>query len=185
MTINGTRQDSYNKFTGVSQVPYSLISHMMTNDIIWKLLHYDDADAWKTSKANLTTSQKGLLVYDGVKKINECKVFLDTGADDAWLNESTMLRISVIEGIPNNYVWGSISIAFEVYAHYKVNTLSNYAPRHLSICENLIDVFNGADIAGVGRVYFDAKASSRAKMYVMGAIPYKGMCVIMNSHELG
>jgi len=190
MTLNPApydpRQHEYAKFSGLDQIPYSIVSYLIDNDeLIWKLLRYDDADAWKSSKANLTKAQKGVLVWDGIRKIIDCRVFLDTGADDSWILETSMLRISVVETTPSTYVWGNVCIALDTYVHYKVNALSNYSPRNLMICRRLLEVLNGADVPGAGRLFFDAKAAPRSRMLIGGQVPYKGMSLMMYALELG
>jgi hypothetical protein len=184
--MTDTRQDSYNKFITLSTVPYNIIKYLIDNDeVVWKYLYYNSADAWKDSKNNLTSDQKAELIYDGVKPINDCRIFMDTGADDAWRVEAAMLRISVIEAVPQNYVYGNICIAFETYVHYSINTLGNYTPRNLSIIQRLLEVFNGADIVGLGRLYFDARATTRSRLSVAGQIPYKGMNIVLCTKSLG
>jgi len=182
-----TRQENYNKFLALPIVPYKIISHLLTNDdYIWKLIFYNSADAWMDSKQNLTSDQKAALIYDGVKPINDCRIFMDTGADDAWHVESTQLRISVTEAVPTNYVYGSLYIAFEIYTHYSINTLSCYQPRNLTIAQRLMEVFNGCDVEGIGRVFFDARATNKARLTLAyGAIPYKGLSIIMGVKSLG
>jgi len=44
---------------------------------------------------------------------------------------------------------------------------------------------NGADIEGVGRLYFDYRASAASRSMPMGAIPYKGRATIMCNYSLG
>ena len=185
--MTDTRQDSYNKFEILSTVPYSIVSYLIDNaEYTWKLLNDNSPTAWQSSKPSLTPEQKGLLVYDGVRKINDCRVFLDTGADDGWLVESTQLRVSVMNGVPNNHIWGTLSIAFEIYTHFKVNSLSNLTPRNLSIAQDLLTVLNGADVPGIGRLYFDAKQTSNCRLSLaLGAIPYKGLSLIMAVKSLG
>ena len=182
-----SRKSVYNKFEILPQIPYSIISYLMDHEeLIFKLLKYDSADAWQASKPALTLEEKGLLVYDGIKSINDCRIFMDTGADDAWTVESTQLRISVYDGIPNNMIWGTLSVAFEIYSHFKVNTLSSYAPRNLTIAQRLLEVVNGADIPGVGRLYFDARATSRCRLSLsLGQIPLKGLSLVMATKALG
>jgi hypothetical protein len=91
-----------------------------------------------------------------------------------------------MEGVPNNHVFGTLCIAFEIYTHYKVNSLSNLTPRNLSIAQDLLSVLNGADVPGIGRLYFDAKQTSRCRLSLaLGAIPYKGLSLIMATKSLG
>jgi len=172
----------YNEFTLFPEVSYKCIKHMMSNnELIWRLLQYNDANAYRedTTHANLTTEQKGALIYDGIRKETDCRVFMDTGADYSWTDQVAILRITPIELIPTNYIYGNMAIAFEVYSHYKINQLSNYQTRLNMITQQIISVFNGTEVGGLGRLYFDSYSSSRSKMQVIGQIPYKGNAVIM------
>lgn len=179
------RQEEYNKFTYLPDIPYKLIEYLMQNDeIIWKLLYYDSPDAW--NKSNITYSQKGNLIYDGIMSEINARVFLDYGQDDAWTEQTTVLRVSVVEAIPTNYVWGNLKIGFEVYPHYKVNQLSNYKTRSDMIIQRLIQIFNGADLGeGIGRLYFNYRASSKSKVFLIGNAPFKGKGIIFCNQMLG
>lgn len=173
MTSTDLRQQEFNKFAYISQVPYLLVKYLMDNDeIIWKLLKNNDAGAWNSS--NLTTAEKATLIYDGVKDQTSCRVFLDYGQDEAWTDQISILRISVLEATPTNYVWGNLTIGCEVYSHYQINQLSNYQSRIMMISQRLIEVFNGADIGtGVGRLYFDYP-KGRSKLRIIGTAPFRG-----------
>lgn len=181
-------QQNFNKFTYLPTIPYKITSYLIANnDIIWRLLQYNDADAWKSDNQhpNLTKVQKGALIYDGIRKEVDCRVFLDQGQDDSFQEQACLLRISVLEAIPTNYIWGHISIGFEIFSHYKINILSNYQPRANMIAQQLIETLNGADIGeGVGRIYFDASKYSKSTMRIIGEEPYKGIAVLMCIHAL-
>lgn len=177
-------QASYNKFETYPLTPYNIVKYLMDNDDqIWKVLNYSDADAW--NKPNLTLSQKAGLVYNGLSNETDFRVFLDTGQDNAWTVEACILRISTGMLSPTNYVYGHLSMSCEVYSHYKINHMSNYITRLDFITQRLLEVLNGAEIDGVGKLYFDAKASSQAKSFPIGAIPYKGRVTIFCNHNLG
>mgnify|MGYP007099587387 FL=1 len=70
-------------------------------------------------------------------------------------------------------------MGFEIYTHYKCSTLSNYTSRLDAMAQKLISVFNGAEIGGLGVLYFDARASNRCKLSTIGSIPYRGKAVIL------
>ena len=176
-------QEQYNKFTNLPLLSYNCISYLMENDeLIWKLLKYNDAKAY--SKADLTHAEKADLIYAGQENITDFRVFMDVGQDNSWLHESTVLRITPIELIPTNHIYGHVTMGFEVYSHYKINTLANYTTRIDTITQKLIEIFNGADIIGVGRLYFDA-GENRSKAIIIGTIPMKGRALIMCNHMLG
>jgi hypothetical protein len=175
-------KDSYNKYENFPDLSYNCIKYMLTNnDLIWRLLNYNDKDAWRldATHSNLTAAQKGALIYDGSTDDTLFRVFMDVGYDSAWTIQVPIIRITPIELIPTNYVYGKVTMAFEIYSHYKINQLSNYQTRLNMLTQQIIEVFNGAEVGGIGRLFFDARASARSKMQIMGSIPYKGNCVYM------
>jgi len=182
MTTSDETQEIYNKFEDYPLFSYNCIKYLMqNNELVWKLLKYNDKDAWKNdaSHPNLTTAQKGALIYDGSVDQTSYRVFSDSGQDEAMTGQITVLRISPVELTPKNHIQGNIAMGFETYSHYQTNQLSNYQSRIDTILQQLISVFNGADISGLGRLYFDARANSKCKMIQGGEIPFRGKMVIM------
>jgi hypothetical protein len=182
MTTSDIRQDSYNKLTQLPLLSYNIVSYLLANnDDAWKLLFYNDPNCWKSDLAhpNLTSAQKGALVYDGIKPITECRVFLDTGMDDVWNEEACQLRVAILEFSPTNYVYGYAVVGLETYCHYKINTLSNYQTRIETLLQSVVSTLNGADVSGLGRLYFDAHVNSRSRMSTIGQPPYKGKLTVM------
>ncbi len=180
------RKETYNKYSEFPDISYNITKYLMNNnELIWKLLKYNDKDAWKNDSAhpNLTTAQKGALINDGTPDPDHSKfrVFFDVGQDDAWVSEATILRITPSDLIPVNYVTGKITVALECYAHYKINTLSSYRTRVNTIAQQLIETLNGQEVGGLGVLHFDARASNRCKMSVVGQIPFKGMVILMSN----
>ena len=59
-------QSSYDKFENIPLIPYNLVNCLMdNNEDIWKLLAYNDANAWKSDSMHpdLTMTQKANLIY--------------------------------------------------------------------------------------------------------------------------
>ena len=186
MTTQGldSRKNEYNKFETLPLASYNITKYLMDNEeTIWKLLKYSDADAW--NKPNLSLGEKAALVYAGQPNETDFRVFNSVGQDNSWTVEACLLRISPATILPNNYVFGYSSIAFEVYCHYKVVTLSNYMNRIDYASQRLIECLNGAEIDGVGRLFFDHRASAFSKSILIGSIPYKGRATIMCNYFLG
>jgi hypothetical protein len=179
-----TNETPYNQFSNLSQVPYSIISYLLSeSELLWKLLNDNAATAW--NDPDLTRDEKSALIYDGIRKATDCRVFMNTGLDDSWLTGTTILRISVVNGIPNNRVWGTMLIGFDIFCHYAVSTLSNYSPRDLAISQELFRVLNEKEVPGIGKLYFDARATSRCQLSAIGQIPYRGVTIIMATKSLG
>jgi len=179
--------DSYNTYSSIPTISYNIISYLIANnETIFKLLYYNDPNAWRsdTDHPNLTKSQKGSLIFDGIKPQTECRIFMDTGNDDSWQVESTQLRISVVKGVPTNHVFGYITVGFEIYSHYKINTLSNYQPREMIILQQLIETLNGKDIDGIGTLFFDYRQGGESKFINIGTPPYKGKGLTMCNYVL-
>jgi hypothetical protein len=175
-------QDSYNKLNQLPLLPYNIVSYLIqNNELIWKILAYNDANCWKNDSThpNLTNEQKGQLVYDGIKKVTDCRVFLDTGQDYVWTEILSILRISILDFSPSNKVYGYVSIGIEAYAHYQISTLSNYQVRTDTMVQSVISTLNGADVQGLGRLYFDARPSGKARIATIGQSPYKGKLAVM------
>jgi len=177
MTVDIVKE-SYNKFTDYPLLSYNCITYLIENeDTLWKLLAYNDADAWNGT--DLTKTEKRNLVYRGQPEETQYRVFMDVGQDISWTEQACILRISPLEITPTNHIYGNVVMGFEVYSHYRINHLSNYQTRIDMCIQRLIEAFNGQDIGGLGRLYFDARAYSRSKVATIGQIPFKGKGLIM------
>lgn len=171
-----------NNFTLFPLLSYNCINYLIdNNELIWKLLYYNDVHAYKSddNHPNLTKIQKGELIYDGIKKETDCRIFMDSGQDYSWSERACFLRITPLRLRSLNNIVGNVSMGFEIYCHYGINQLSNYTTRLNVITQQLIETLNGAEIGGLGRLYFDSRSSSESKMQVMGQIPYKANGLVM------
>lgn len=175
-------QDFYNKFNLFPNYSYNVIKYLVANnETIFRLLKYNDADAWRvdSNHPNLTVAEKGALIYDGIKKETDCRIFNSTGQNESWDIETSVLRISPIELIPVNYIYGKVVIGFEVFSHVQCVSLSNYQNRIDLIIQQLLETLNGSVISGLGRLFFDLKSSSKCRIYSIGSIPYRGKMLVM------
>jgi len=179
---------SYNTFEPFPLVSYNVITHLMeNNELLWKLLKYNDPDAWKSNSEhpNLTKAEKGALIYDGqFQKLNNFRVFLDIGQDQAFTKEACIHRVSPVDLYATNYVYGDLVLGLEVYCHYEINMMSNYQTRTDAVTQQLIETLNGAEIEGVGQLFFD-RTRYGGKSSVIGQIPFKGRGTIMCNNVLG
>lgn len=174
------RQEQYNGLAILSSISEICISYLMDNDDeLWKLLYYEDNNCW--NQPNLTRAQKSSLIYAGQPNETDYRVFMDVGADNTWTIQACILRISPTTITPESYVVGNVGIAFEIYAHYKMNHMSNLKTRIDYGSEIIYRVFNGADIPEIGRIYFDKKARS----VPIGGVPFKGRANLFYTKALG
>lgn len=177
-------KESYNKFEQYPLFSYNCVSYLINDshsELLWKLLYYNDPNAWKSDDQHpdLTKNQKGALIYAGQQNQEDFRVFLDMGMDNAWTQEACMIRISPYQVYPTRKPIGLVTMAFEVYCHFKLNTLSNYQTRIDTVTQLIISALNGQNIEGIGRLFFDLGASRQCRSILVGQIPFRGRRTIM------
>ena len=171
-------KDAYASYPDLATHPYKLITHLMDNsEIVWKLLRYDDPDAW--SKPNLTKAEKGALIYPGGENITDYRVFTDQGQSDVFTAENCVIRMGIHSIFQENRTVGTIYYVLEAFAHYKVNHLSNYTNRVDVITSEFIRVFNGATLMGIGQMNMDRASNHNARMELGFTQPHRGRWLIM------
>lgn len=174
-------KSSYATYDSLINISYRIVEILMTSpdaEIIWKLLKYNDADAY--SRPNLTLEEKSKLIYNGESILTDYNVFFDYMMDDAEDQMKTLLRIYPAEVYPNNRVTGLCTVNLEVFTHSHINHLSNYTTRVDVIIQTLLKVLNGTDIGGIGVLFFDNQASRYDKIQTIGQKPYKGKLLKMS-----
>ena len=172
--------DAYAQYEILPELSYRVLEYLISSpdaEIIWKLLKYNTADAWE--KPDLTIDEKRALIYPGGEHSENYNVFLDFVMDDAVDKEETYLRIYPSQIYPSNRTVGICAICFEVFAHSKINHLSNYTTRIDTMISALIKSLNGKDIGTIGVLYFDASRSSYTKVDLLGFKPFKGKVLTM------
>lgn len=173
---------AYNDFSQFSELSYNCIKFLMdNNELIWKLLKYSDPDAW--SKSNLSQAEKASLIYSGQQDTSQYHVFMDGKQPDVLMSEVSLLRIAPHYAIGINRTVGVIEMSMEVFSHYKVNHLSNYTTRIDSMTQQLLSVFNGANVGGLGLMTFDKMADQSSRLFQAGQIPFGGKQIIFSNYS--
>lgn len=179
-------QDGYNLFDEFADYSYELIKYMIdNNELIFKLLKYQTPDAWKDSKPNLTKSEKGALIYNGIGDASNYSIFLENGNPDVAMNESSFLTISPYFINGENRSISNITIMMEIYVNFKIVHLSNYKSRVDMIARELLKTFNGVAIdgLGIGKLYFDKLGySGGSSSERSGQLPFKGRTILFTSN---
>lgn len=173
----------YATFDPYPQFSYSILKHLITSpdaEIIWKLLKYNTNNPY--NQPNLTKSEKAALIYDGSEIGTAFRVFIDQGMEDSMTEVMTILRIYPLIILPENYTNGLASINFEVFSHFKTNTMINKQTKIDTIVQALIKSLNGKDIGGVGSMFFNARRSNYDKIVATGVSPYKGKILTMSTN---
>jgi hypothetical protein len=173
---------AYNDFRQFSILSYNCIKHMMENsELIWKLLKYTDSGAW--NKPNLSLEEKASLIYSGQADTSKYNVFMDNKQPDVVMGEITVVRILPSSAAGLNRTVGYIEVLMEVFSHYKINHLSNYKTRIDSIAEELLAIFNGVDVGGLGLLSFDKMADQSARLFQAGQIPFGGKALLFSTYS--
>ena len=183
MVASPIDRTAYNKYTEFSHLSYECISYLMeNNEYIWKLLKYNEPDAWQ--KSDLSHDEKSLLIFNGFGEMTDFRVFMDTGNPDVWKEEISQARIYPIKILPKNRTTGIVLMAFDFFTHYKLNQLSNYKSRVDMATQEYIRVFNGINIAGIGRLAFNGTETVEDKAITLGQLPFKGKSVYMSNRDI-
>ena len=170
----------YSQYTDLANFPNLMIEYLMdNNEMIWKLLKYNESDAW--SQSDLSKTQKSELIYNGSGEMSDYRVFMDIGQSDVWNHEICVIKMAIHGIIPEHRVVGTLDMAFGVYSHYKINTLSNYKTRTDVIAEEFLKTFNGADIGGIGNMFFSRMGSTGDRMINGGIIPFSGKWIVISN----
>lgn len=183
MTLSDTFKIGYATYADFSDYSYNCISYLMDNsELIWKLLKYNASDAWNES--DLSHAEKAALIYNSQPDSTNFRVFMDSGNPDVWTREICQLRIYPVKIFAETRTTGSILMAFEIFCHYKINQLSNYKTRVDYAVQELIEVFNGSIIGGIGRFHFNGAETSEDRVLSAGQLPFKGKCIYMSNKDI-
>ena len=150
----------YNQYDGLQNFTLLIIQHLMlNNEDIWKLLKYDTQDALE--KPNLTREEKAKLIYPGVSggDMDDYRVFRTPYLDDLTTNQQAQLRVYLESITPDTRLYGTVDVNIEVICHVKMIELNDYQNRAESIVWQVIKTLNGADVGGIGKLFFDRSGS--------------------------
>ena len=153
-------ESSYNQYDGLQNFTLLIIQHLMlNNEDIWKLLKYDTQDALE--KPNLTREQKAKLIYPGATggDMDDYRVFRTPYLDDLTTNQQAQLRVYLESITPDTRLYGTVDVNIEVICHVKMIELNDYQNRAESIVWQVIKTLNGADVGGIGKLFFDRNGS--------------------------
>ncbi len=176
---NNIGKEAYSSFSIFPKLSYNCIKILMEqNELVWKLLKYTEPDAW--DKSDLTHEEKAALIYTGQQDTSMYNVFMDGKQPDVLMKEVTLLRVMPYYAVGMNRTLGYIEISMEVFSHYKINHLSNYQTRIDTIAGELLNIFNGIDVGGIGLLSFDKSADQSSRLFEAGQIPFGGKQIIFS-----
>ena len=174
--------DAYNDFSQFSKLSYNCISKLMKeSELVWKILKYPEADAW--NKPNLRPDEKAALIYAGVGDSSKFNVFMDGKQPDVLVEQVSLLRIQPYYAVGINRTVGYIEVSMEVFSHYDINHLSNHTTRVDTIVEELLRVFNGSNVGGLGLMAFSKMLDQSSRLFQIGQIPFGGKQLLFATYS--
>lgn len=147
----------YNSMSKLPFIPYNILTYLANNDeILWKLLAYNDYDA--LSKPDLTISEKfDLLWKTGPQE--KYSVFFTNLVEDAVPESKCILKIYDYYIHANQLFTGTVVYAFD-FLYGGQMSLVNYNGVPVSRADlfvnRILELLNGVEVGGVGKlVFFD------------------------------
>lgn len=142
-------------FEKFSEYTYNIIKILIKKGVkIWKLLKYGTPNA--LDNPDLTEEEKIQLIYQGQPESSPFRVFRIPFTDDAFEDQVCKLHIFPWITDPYKRTNGYQTIMFQIVCHNKIGTLNDGRARCDVFIEELASILNGADIAGIGMLTFDA-----------------------------
>ena len=145
--------------------------------IIWKLLYYNDADALNRE---LPTYQQitSLICSDDITQTDK-RIFRSPHFEDAWIVESTLLKIYIDQIIPTDRYKAVVNFGIDIITHnkcininpsdddktYPVDTVDGVEipitgkSRVSTLLKAILFLLNGAHVQGVGNLEFSTMMS--------------------------
>ena len=173
----------YNSLTSLPSIPYKIIEYLIDNDeIIWKLLKYNDYDA--LSKPNLTTNEKLDLVWQRNLPQEDFGVFLTNLVEDAITKSKSILKVYQYYIHPKDLYTSTVVYAFDFLYGGKMSLVEyNGIPvsRGDLFINRILTVLNGAYVGGVGKLIFldDLSRYSLAKSVIGNSKTFTGVCLYL------
>ena len=173
----------YNSMSSLPTIPYNILTYLAKNDeIIWKLLAYNDYDA--LLKPNLTFSEKMDLIWKTGPQ-EPFNVFFTNIIDDAIPEAKCIMKIYDWYIHANKLYTGTVVYAFDCLYGAKM-PLVNYNGIPVSrgdlFINRILEVLNGVEVGGVGKLIFfdDMSRYDLAKSVIGNSKTYTGVQLFLS-----
>ena len=173
----------YNSMKELPNIPYKILSYLATEDeIIWKLLKYNDYDA--LSKPNLSFEEKMDLIWKNGKQENY-SIFLTNLVEDAIAESKCLLKFYDYYIHAKELYYGTVVYAFD-FLYGGQMTLVDYNGIPVSrgdlFIHRILEVLNGAKVGGVGKLMFldDSSRYDLARSVIGNAKTFTGIQLFLS-----
>lgn len=168
----------YNSMSRLPQIPYKILEYLALNDeILWKMLAYNSYDA--LSKPDLTFSEKMDLIWKTGPQ-EDFGVFFTALVEDAIPESKCILKVYDYYIHANQLYTGTVIYAFD-FLYGGQMSLVNYNGIPVSrgdlFVNRILEVLNGADVGGVGKLTFfdDMSRYDLARITIGNSKTFTGM----------
>lgn len=168
----------YNSMSRLPQIPYKILEYLALNDeILWKMLAYNSFDA--LSKPDLTFSEKMNLIWKTGPQ-EDFGVFFTALVEDAIPESKCILKVYDYYIHANQLYTGTVVYAFDFLYGGKMSLVDyNGVPvsRGDLFINRVLEVLNGAEVGGVGKLAFfdDMSRYDLARVTIGNSKTFTGM----------
>lgn len=168
----------YNSMSRLPQIPYKILEYLALNDeILWKMLAYNSYDA--LSKPDLTFSEKMDLIWKTGPQ-EDFGVFFTALVEDAIPESKCILKVYDYYIHANQLYTGTVVYAFDFLYGGKMSLVDyNGVPVSRSdlFVNRVLEVLNGAEVGGVGKLAFfdDMSRYDLARVTIGDSKTFTGM----------
>lgn len=203
---------AYNRFANLENIEDRIIYYLLspTNKkpeelywvhTIWKILMYDDIDALNKPLPKYSDVIK-VIQNDNTSQTDK-RIFRSPHLEDGWDVQCSMLKIYVDTIVPKNHIQSIVNLGIDVISHnkiinvkvdeenastfideidgipVKVETMS----RVTLLSKAVLYLLNGAEVAGVGRMQFNAERSryNLAQYGIWNNRNFEGMKIVIST----
>lgn len=187
---------AFNRFTFLDGIEDRIIYYLLSplnksseqlewTHTLWKILNSDEKDCLNRPLPEyeeiIDLIYKGNTKYDGISSSQtNKKIFRFVNQEEAWLTDSSIIRVYVDSIYPNNDYTATINIGIDLLAHNKIididaeesnRNLIEILPdgvrveittknRLTTMLRCVLALLNGADVQGVGLLRYNQQLSS-------------------------
>lgn len=133
--------NDYVRLENADQLVLQFADIMISDDIIMRLINYDDDDALSPQIPEVSRDKR----YELIDQRREDKrIFFTLYSDDVEDDVQTQLRMEIVDAPSEDNVTSRLMIAVEVLAHNSIQTIDNSTKnRTWRISSRFVDLLNG------------------------------------------
>lgn len=203
---------AYNRFSNLESIEDRIIYYLLsptnkTQDelywvhTIWKILMYDDIDALNKPLPKYSDVIK-LIQNDNTSQTDK-RVFRSPHLEDGWDTQCSMIKIYIDTIIPKNHITSILNIGVDVLCHNKIVNVKadknlvtttvdevdgisikiETMSRITLLAKAVLFLLNGAEVAGVGKMQFNAERSryNLAQYGLWNNRNFEGMKIVIST----